>query len=71
MEVCRESKAARQSHDPSFPIQLQEPKFIFDIGFADGTVMTGEPVEEKLGEMYTRVEEILRLADQQFSAPII
>ncbi len=66
-EVLRVNKAARQSHDLSFPIQLQEPNFTFDIGFADGAVMTGEPVEEKLEEMYTRVEQILRLADLQLS----
>jgi hypothetical protein len=66
-EIFRVMKAARQSHDPSFPIQEEEPKFTFEIGFSDGVVMTGEPVEEKLEEIYTRIEKILLLANQQFS----
>jgi hypothetical protein len=71
VELLRVMKAARQSHDPSFPIQREEPKFIFDIGFADGVVMTGEPVEEKLEEMYTHIEKILHLADRQLSTSTI
>ena len=65
VEIFRVMKAARQSRDPAFPITEEEPKFTFDIGFADGVVMTGEPVVEKLEEMHTHIEEILRLADLQ------
>ena len=65
MELFRVKKAARQSQEPTFPIKQGEPQFNIEIGFADEVVMTGEPVVEKLEEMHTHIEEILRLADLQ------
>ena len=65
MELFRVKKAARQSQEPTFPIKQGEPQFNIEIGFADEVVVTGEPVVEKLEEMHTHIEEILRLADLQ------
>ena len=65
MELFRVKKAARQSQEPTFPITQGEPQFNIEIGVADGVVVIGEPVIEKLEEMHTHIEEILRLADLQ------